>query len=198
MLSALPQKILKRISSKFVEPQSLLAEIGIGANQAILELGSPIGFFAPTAITLVGQEGKVFVAGPTNESLEALSYLQRHSAFKSILLRDILQAKTIAPCSIDYVLLTNVLSNAVHPGDYCLSIVPYLKPGGEVALIDWDVRVDGVGPDKAQRVTREQAIKLLTGCGLEFVRVLHTPGYHYAVVFRASGQADHKNGNLAL
>lgn len=181
-----------------MDPPSLLAEIGIGANQTVLELGSPIGFFAPTAVTLVGQEGKVYVAGPTQESLEALSYLQHHDAFKPILLREILQAKTIAPQSVDYVLLTNILSSALHPGDFCLSIVPYLKPGGEVALIDWDDKFGGVGPDKKQRVTREQAIQLLASCGLEFTRVLHTPGYHYGVVFRIAGQAEPKNGNLAL
>lgn len=196
MLSALPQKILSRISSKFISPQSLLEEVGVRAGQKVLELGSPIGFFAPAALAAVGETGTVYVGGPTNESLEALGYLHHHENFKPVLLRDILRGKTVPLHTIDLVILTNLLSNAIHPGDFCISIAQYLKPGSEVVLIDWDSQVDEVGPAKTQRVSREAAIKLLASCGLEFVRVLKTPGYHYGVVFHATGQADLKSGNL--
>ncbi len=196
MLSALPKKILTRISSKFVSPQALLAEIGVQAGQSILELGSPIGFFAHAALEAVGPHGSVYAAGPTPESLESLGHLKHHESFKPVLLRDILRGKTVPLHAIDLVILTNLLSNAIHPGDFCVSIAQYLKPGSEVVLMDWDSQNESVGPAKAQRVTREAAIKLLSQCGLEFSRVLKTPGYHYGVAFHATGQADLKSGNL--
>jgi len=196
MLSALPQKILHRISNKFVSPQALLAEIGVQPGQSILELGSPIGFFAHAALEAVGPQGSVYAAGPTPESLESLDHFKHRENFRPVLLRDIVQGKTVPLHAIDVVILTNLLSNAIHPGDFCISIVQYLKPGSEVVLMDWDSQDESVGPSKSQRVTREAAIKLLSQCGLEFTRVLKTPGYHYGVVFHATGQADLKSGNL--
>ncbi len=198
MLSALPKKILNRISTKFLTPQELLSEVGLQTGQSVLELGSPIGFFAHAALPLVGAEGHVYVAGPTGESLEALSHLEHHENFKPVLLRDVLQGKTVPLHTVDVVILTNLLSNALHPGDFCLSIAQYLKPRSQVVLIDWDSRDEQVGPAPSQRVSREEAIKLLSGCGLEFVRVLKTPGYHYGVVFHTTSQTDPQSDNLEV
>lgn len=196
MLSALPHKILSRISGRFLSPQLLLEEVDLRAGQSVLELGSPIGFFAAAALAKVGSEGHVYVAGPDAESLEVVDGLSHHDNLHLVLLRDVLVGKNIPLGSIDTVVLTNLLSSAAHPGDFCVSVGQYLKPGSEVVLIDWDSEVREVGPDASKRVSREQAIKLMAECGLEFDRILKTPGYHYGLVFHASGQTAPQNGNL--
>lgn len=198
MLSALPKKILSRISGKFVSPHALLDEVGLTAGQSVLELGSPIGFFAPAALSKVGSEGHVYVAGPDNESLEAVSHVAHHENLHPVLLRDVLAGKTVPLGGIDTVVLTNLLSNALHPADFCLSINQYLKPDGEVILIDWDSQDEQVGPDPTRRVSREQAIKLMSECNLEFDRVLRTTGYHYGLVFHATGQSHAESDNLGV
>jgi hypothetical protein len=196
MLSALPRKILSRLSGKFVSPQAILDEVGLRGGQSVLELGSPVGFFAQAALAKVGVEGSVYVAGPDNESLEAVSHYNHHENLHPVLLRDILAGKTVPLGGIDTAVLTNLLSNAIHPGEFCISINQYLRPGSEVILIDWDSKVEEVGPDPAKRVSREQAIKLMGECGLEFNRVVKTTGYHYGLVFHATGQSHTESDNL--
>lgn len=196
MLRALPSKILSRVSRKFLDPHELLAEAKVSSGDKVLELGSPIGYFAAAALREVGDSGSVYVAGPSNDSLEAVSHFSHHENLHPVLLRDVLLGKTVPLHLIDTVILTNLLSSSLHPGEFCMSINQFLKPTSQVILVDWDSEIREVGPDPAQRVSREQAVKLMAQCGMEFERVLKTPGYHYGLVFRASGHEPQNNDNL--
>jgi hypothetical protein len=86
--------------------------------------------------------------------------------------------------SADWIMLTNVLSSSLHPAQFCLAIGDYLKPTGRVVLLDWKVG-QPAGPEADRRVDSEQAIRMLTDCGMIFERTLNTPGYHYGLVFQA-------------
>lgn len=185
MLSrSLPKKVLDRISKGFMSPSVFLDQLDIGLGDRVLEMGLPIGFFAPASLAKVGENGEAYVSGPTHESLERIGHLAtKHKNLKTTLLADVLMGKAAPPHSIDWVILTNLLSNSYHPDQFCLSIGQYLKPDSRIVLIDWDATDPNVGPINEQRVSKEQAIKLLSGCGMNFLRVLQAPGYHYGLVF---------------
>jgi len=181
---SLPRQVLNRISKGFIAPSVFLDQLDLGSGERVLEIGLPIGFFAPAALDKVGESGEVYVSGPTHESLERIGHLSRtHPNLKTTLLADVLMGKAAPPHSIDWVILTNLLSNSYHPDQFCLSIGQYLKPDSRIALIDWDSSDPSVGPIDEQRVSKEQAIKLLNQCGMAFLHVLRAPGYHYGLVF---------------
>ncbi len=185
MLSrSLPKKVLNRISKSIVGPTVFLDQLDIGQGDRVLEMGLPIGFFASAALNKVGEQGEVYVSGPTHESLERLIHLANlHSNLKKTLLADVLIGKAAPHHSIDWVILTNLLSNSYHPDQFCLAIGQYLKPDSRIVLIDWDSSDPKVGPIHEQRVSKEDAVKLLNKCGMVFLHVLHSPGYHYGLVF---------------
>jgi len=178
MLRALPNKILSRLNHYHISPVIMLEELDIRSNDRLLEVGLPIGFFAPAALKKVGAGGSVYVAGPTQEMLSKLDHL-RHIT----LLSNILNGKALPEGSVDTVLLTNILSKSIQPDTLCFAICKYLKADSEVVLVDWDTKNSHVGPLLEQRATQEEAIKMLQSCGLVFKRVLTTPGYHYGLVF---------------
>ncbi|MBI2798361.1 hypothetical protein HYX70_03645 [Candidatus Saccharibacteria bacterium] len=184
MLQALPKKILKRISHHFYSPTEILAEINVRAGANVLEIGLPVGFFATALLGKVGDQGRVYITGPNQESLEKLAHLTARENFHPVMLADVLAGHGLAQNSIDLVILTNLLSKSYHPDKFCLSLGQYLKPDSEVVLIDWDAtQTKHVGPVAERRVSREDALKLLTACGMQFKRVLNIPGYHYGLVF---------------
>jgi len=194
MLRALPQRILSRVSHHFTSPTELLDGLDVREGQRVLELGSPVGFFAPAALKKVGPTGQVYVAGPNHESLEKLSHLADHDNLHLVLLSDVLTGQSVPKGQIDTVILTNLLSKSYHPDSFCLSLGQYLHAASEIILYDWEVHTPTpAGP--LQRVSREDAIKLLTSCGLDFVRVLHSPGYHYGLVFSFSGASGYNGTN---
>lgn len=188
MLSrSLPKKVLDRISKSFMSPSLFLDQLDIGSGNCVLEIGLPIGFFAPAALNRVGEGGEVYVTGPNHESLSRIGHLaKRHQNLKTALLADVLMGQAAPHHSIDWIILTNLLSNSYHPDQFCLAIGQYLKPDSRIVLIDWDSTDPQVGPVSEQRVSKEQAIKLLASCGMRFLHVLQAPGYHYGLVFGVS------------
>ena len=183
MLQSLPKYFRHKLSGNFMNPSSVVDGIDIKPGDKVLEIGNPIGFFAPALLNKVEYEGRVYVAGPNRESFGKFSHLSEKKNLRFVLLADLLAGDGIKPGDIDIIFLTNLLSSTMKPDSFCLSIGQYLKPDSEVVLIDWDIKDKQVGPAIEQRVTKEEALKLMHSCGMKFKRVLDLPGYHYGIVF---------------
>ena len=182
-LKKLPSRVRTRLSHHLVSPAIVLRDLHVGEGDVVLELGNPIGFFAPAALRTVGAPGKVVVAGANRESLSRVDYLKRNDNFETALLADVLLGKAMQRGSVDWFLLTNLLSSSLNPDHFCLSVGQYARPGARIVLLDWEAK-PGAGPTRERRVTKEDAISLLKSCGMEFEKKLDTPGYQYALVFR--------------
>lgn len=184
-LKKLPRRIRTRLSHHLISPAVLVHDLGIEIGDTILELGSPLGLFAAAAIKAVGEPGKVIVAGASEEALERVAYLKRFSQLETTLLADVLLGRAIPRQSMDWILLTNLLSSSMNPDHFCISVNQYAKAGARIVLVDWRSRGGvGAGPLASRRVSQEKAINLLQSCGLVFERALSTPGYQYALVFK--------------
>ena len=183
MLQSLPKILRHKMSGNFINPTAIIDGIDIKSGDRVLEIGNPLGFFAPALLNRVGYEGRVYVAGPNRDSFGKLSHLSDKKGLRSVLLADLLTGDALNPGAIDVIILTNLLSSTARPDSFCLSIGQYLKVDSEVVLIDWDIKDKKVGPPMEQRVTKEDALKLMHKCGMKFKRVLDLPGYHYGIVF---------------
>ncbi|MDQ5944089.1 MAG: hypothetical protein QG658_155 [Patescibacteria group bacterium] len=184
-LKKLPRRVRTRLSHHLVSSAVLVKDLQITEGDVVLELGSPIGFFGVAAIKAVGKPGKVIIAGANEDALERVDYLKRYGSFETTLLADVLLGRALPHQSVDWILLTNVLSSSLNPDHFCLSVTQYAKPGARVVLLDWQSRGGtGAGPLADRRVSQEQAIHLMQSCGMVFERTLATPGYQYALVFR--------------
>ena len=62
MLQSLPKGIRHRISSHFLDPSTVVGDLDIRTGNKVLEIGLPIGFFAPALLNRVGPDGMVYVA----------------------------------------------------------------------------------------------------------------------------------------
>ncbi|QQS27143.1 hypothetical protein IPM44_01020 [bacterium] len=184
-LKKLPRRVRTRLSHHLVSPTVLVRDLNIDEGDVVLELGSPVGFFGSASVKAVGEPGKVIIAGANTDALERVDYLKRYRQFKPVLLADVLLGRAIPHQSVDWILLTNVLSSSLNPDHFCLSVTQYAKRGARVVLLDWQLRGGvGAGPLANRRVSQEKAINLLQACGMVFERTLATPGYQYALVFR--------------
>ncbi len=182
-LKKLPGHVRSRMGGRLISPRAILDDLKLEEGDVVLELGNPTGFFAPAAVDLVGTPGRMIVAGPNLDSFDRIKYLVEARKVEPVLLADVLLGKAFAQHSLDVVLLTNLLSSSLHPSHFCLSLNSYLKLKSRIVLVDWQVNT-GVGPEHERKVSREDAIRMLTSCGWKFESSLRTPGYHYGLVFR--------------
>ena len=183
MLQALPKKFRSKVANYFMSPSRVIDGLDIRPGSNVLELGMPIGLFAPSLLKKVLPNGTVYIAGPNDESFEKFSQYSNNKNIKFELLADLISGGTIPPGTIDTILLTNLLSNTLQPDSFCLALGQYLKADSEIVLIDWDSKFQSVGPKMERRVTKEDALKLMNSCGMIFKRILNLPGYHYGMVF---------------
>lgn len=183
MLQNLPKTILAHVGQRLLNPAEVIRELDIKPNWRVLELGLPVGYFAPALHTVLGDSGSMILAGPNEESLEKLHDEIEHTHTSSTTLAHVLAGDATEAKSLDLVILTNVLSNAARADNFCLSLSHYLKASAKVAVIDWDAPQMGK-LTKEHAVSREAAIALLQKCGYEFERLLNLPGYHFGLVFR--------------
>ncbi|MSR68349.1 hypothetical protein EXS66_01005 [Candidatus Saccharibacteria bacterium] len=183
MLQAFPKGLRPKIVHHFLNPEKIVESLDIRAGNRVLEIGMPIGFFAPALLNKVDKGGAVYVAAPNQDAFGKLSHLEHRRNLQFRLLADILTGEAIANGEIDLVILTNLLSSSIKPDSFCLAIGQYLKPDSEIVLIDWDSRIENVGPSMDRRTTKEDALKLMHSCGMRFKRVLELPGYHYGIIF---------------
>lgn len=186
-LKKLPAKIRTRMSEHLISPRTVVAGLALEEGDTVLELGSPVGFFASAVRAEVGQPGRVIVAGPNHDSFDRIAQLVATQQVEPVLLADVLLSRAFDHHSVDVALLTNLLSASLHPDHFCLSINIFLKPNARIILFDWET-AQPAGPEADRRVTKEQAIKLLSACGWTFETSFKTPGYHYGLVFRLKAQ----------
>jgi SAM-dependent methyltransferase len=180
----LPERIKQRTGRGFLSPTILVDETDITSGQTVLELGRPVGFFAPIILQILSGNGRLYVGGSNTESFEKLNHLnQQYTNFEQILLSEILQDK-LEDGSVDTVIFTNLFSNTKYIHHFCSSLSKFMKPGGELIVFDWDPRHPQVGADLRNRHNQEQIIGLLSQYGLSLSRRLNAVGYHFGLVFR--------------
>lgn len=183
MLQFLPKRILSRSAKSIVNPYRVMGQLNIEEGSTVLEMGSPVGYFATALIRQVGGNGHVIVAGPNEESLEKLATeCANYPTMSVTTLAKVLSHDAAASQSVDVAILTNLFSSSSNPDTFCMGLNHYLKSDGRVIVIDWDPETNA-GPDKTLRTSKEDAVKVLLGCGLKFERALQIPGYHYGLVF---------------
>lgn len=183
----LPSHLRTSLSHHLLSPRAILDELRVEEGDTIFEIGNPVGFFASAALEAVGAPGRCIISGPNGDSFDRVAHLRNHKQYEEVLLADVLMNRAFEHGSADWILMTNVLSSSLHPNQFCLVIGDYLKASGRVVIVDWKVG-QAAGPQADRRVDSERAIRMLTDCGLHFERALHTPGYHYGLVFRKAPQ----------
>ena len=97
---------------KFINPQTVVAQMGLSAGQTVADFGSGSGFFAIAAAKMVGNSGVVYAVDVQQAKLTATFSAASQQGYKNI---QIVQAdldqpiKGIADASCDAVIMASVL-----------------------------------------------------------------------------------------
>jgi ubiquinone/menaquinone biosynthesis C-methylase UbiE len=92
----------------------------------------------------------------------------------------------------DYVFLANAFHGVPDPARLTEAVRRVLKPTGRFAIVNWHPRLreettvlgEPRGPKTELRLSPKQTIEAVEGNGLEMVRCIEVPPYHYGVIFQ--------------
>lgn len=174
--------------SKFINPSSLVGQLGLKKGQVIADFGCGSGFYALPAAQMVGNEGMVCAVDVIESKLEATQSISRQMGFLNV---RVIRANLEKPVleltdgSCDAVILANILHEAEDVRGVIANVYRVLKSGGKVLVVEWKKEHSPIGPLAEKRIGEIEVEKIFQNLGFKKYRNLdtHVDGYHYALVF---------------
>ncbi len=174
----------------FANPQTIVQALNIESGQVVVDIGAGAGAYLEALAGRVGAGGTVYAIEVQKELVAKMGALAQ-GALKNIkpLWADaeIVGGTTLPDNTADWVLLANVLSVSSQHYTLAKEIARILKPGGRLALIDWQDSFGGLGPSKDMVVTAAQAEQIFAEAGFVKAGSLAKAGdHHYGLIFTLS------------
>jgi ubiquinone/menaquinone biosynthesis C-methylase UbiE len=172
--------------------------MGWKAGQTIADIGAGEGEIGFAAARIVGESGKVYVTELDQEKRKALEQKVKREALKNVVVIQGAEKETNLPDDCcDEIVLRRVYHHFTVPMDMDASMLRSLKPGGELAVIDFPPRkwltlsqpVKGVPANRGGHgIPQKILVDEMTKAGFKVEKVVNDwPDDSYCVVFRKAG-----------
>lgn len=168
--------------------EKIMDAIGLKAGMAVAEIGAGNGRFAVRLAKRVGEAGRVYA---NDIDPRALGFMRKRCLDEKITNMIVVEGKetdpNLPPAALDAVILANTLHMVKEPLPLLKNIIPALKPGGILAVIDFDKeKLISRGEAKGEDLLpKEHFLRLLSDAGFELVDEHTFLSRHYFVCLRA-------------
>jgi len=170
---------------KFINPSTVVAQVGLKNGQTVADLGCGAGFYAIAAARLVGN-GQVYAVDVQDAKLAATQSAARQNGLKNIttikadLDKPLLD---IAESSCDAVILGSILHEIGSREALFKNAYRILKTGGKILAVEWKKEMTPLGPPMDKRLAETELEQEFAKIGLRKEKSLPADSYHYAAVF---------------
>ncbi len=162
--------------ARFVRPERYEGEppertfdlLGIGGEEAVLDLGCGPGFFTLPLLSRLAQNGKVYALDACADSIRALENRAGEDARLVTLCCEFPPAP-IEQGALDLVWGANVLHELGETAVALSEIYALLRPGGRIVMVDWYKVPTQRGPRFEDRIAAKDAAQALVKAGFERV-----------------------------
>jgi SAM-dependent methyltransferase len=120
------------------KPQLIIEAIGVRAGMAIGEAGAGEGYFTFPLSAAVGDRGTVYANDISDEELRLLQHFAgQFGVLKNIVpVRGEVDDPRFPVANLDMIVVYHSFHDFTKPGEWLVSAVKYLRPGGRLAIID--------------------------------------------------------------
>jgi len=168
-------------------PEETLRAAGIGPGQTVVDLGCGPGYFTLPAAGLVGEAGQVYAV---DIQPEMVALCHRRAAAAGLRQVRVVQSEEHqVPLSAgisDRVFLAFVLHEAEDPAALLGEARRLLKPGGEIAVVEWQKQDTGHGPPCEHRVSPQEVETAAARVGLWVAGQQDLNEHHYLIRLAAA------------
>lgn len=174
----------------------LIDALELTEGSVVADIGAGNGSQAIGVARYIGPDGMVYATELGEETLETLRQSIERRDIENITVLEGEPARTNLPeeCC-DAIYMRRVYHHVAEPDSMNISLIRSLKPGGRLAIIDFEP--DGTEGDPGERdegdshgITAETLIDELTRTGFEFTGDVETSGRYFYVVFHKPMPSD--------
>ncbi|MEW6363654.1 MAG: methyltransferase domain-containing protein [Acidobacteriota bacterium] len=180
-----PEYFEKPERAAWQKPDEVVSKLNLKAGDAVADIGAGSGYFSRRFAGAVGGGGVVYAA---DIDPSMLRYIQKGAEREGI--RNIVTVlcapndPMLAPGTVDLVFICDTIHHITNRGDYYGRLRRCLKPGGRIAIVDFEKKPLPVNaPPMNTRISKEELTKELAAAGFALSEDLHLLPYQYFLVF---------------
>jgi ubiquinone/menaquinone biosynthesis C-methylase UbiE len=158
-------------------PERVIDALRLQKSEVVADVGAGTGYFSRR---FARQVAHVYAE---DVDPQALSFLRREALAKVTVVAGKPENPMLPPNSCDLVFTCDVLHMVENRPAFLRNVIPALKPGGKVAVIEFYRREAPVGPPVWARLSEEEAEEDFLKEGLKLDRKLTFLPYQYLLIF---------------
>ena len=165
----------------------IVEKLGLQSGMSVADVGAGTGLFTRLMAPKVGADGKVYAVDIAKTFVDHTVMSSHARGLKQV--EGVVctpDDSKLAPASVDLVFICDTYHHFEFPHKTMLSIASALKPGGRVALLDFE-RIEGVSSDWTMghvRAGKEVFQKEIEDAGFELVEEFDLFTENYFLVFK--------------
>lgn len=181
---AIKELLLSEERAQRFDRYELLRSIGVDKGKTVADLGSGPGFFTLPLSELVGPTGQVYATDVQQEMVDDLRRRLAEQHITNVTVRRSSELEPGLPTgTVDVALLGFVLLEIDQRSQFLLAAKRLLKPGGQIAVLEWHPIETPVGPPLEVRVNADEVIADADAAGLKLVDQRSPHEWHYLLLF---------------
>ena len=171
---------------KFINPETIVANMGLRPGSKVTDFGSGAGFYALAAAKVVGNNGRVAALDVQDSKLTATKSATVQKGYSNV---EVYRADLEKPFDQiphggeDGVILASILHEVKNREALLKNAYALLKSKGLLLVVDWQTEHSPFGPAMDKRISKQDLRKMIEAMGMRHVKDLNGELYHYAMVF---------------
>jgi ubiquinone/menaquinone biosynthesis C-methylase UbiE len=168
-------------------PQTILDEAGVKKGMIIADLGSGPGFMTIPMAQMTGEKGLVYAVDSSQTMLNGLKENIAKSEVNPNIIKivnsDVCHT-TIPKESVDLVLFANVLHEVEDKKAFFKEVRRISKPAAYIVDVDWKKAQTKLGPPFKERLSEDEANRVLAENGFCAIKQIDIGPYHYEIIYK--------------
>lgn len=167
------------------KPTELLAALALRPGQTVADLGAGTGYFSRYLADAVGPHGTVLAVEVEPTLVAHLRQrAEREQRATVVPVLASIDNPRLPAGGVDLIFIADTYHHLDHRRRYLPQLRRPLRPGGRVAIIDWQPGELPEGPPPDHKLPPEQVIEEMRAAGFELADRLDVLPYQYVLIFR--------------
>lgn len=164
-------------------PIETLEKLGLKAGDIFADIGCGIGYFTIPAAKLIGNNS-AYALDTSPEMLAEVELRGKAEGLNNIKIVKTEELDLMIPDeSVSFGLMVNVIHEIVDKNQFLEESSRIIKPGGKLAVIDWEKQAMEMGPPSDHRISSDEVKTLLKEIGFECQETMKFAETFYGLVF---------------
>jgi len=165
------------------EPERVMDSLGVTSGTIVADIGAGGGWFTMKLANRVGPTGLVYAEDIQREMIESINRRVSRTNLSNVETIIGTSNNPKIPTPVDAVLMVDVYGEVEDPMALLRNVIPQLKKGGRIGIVEHRLDGGGPGPPLQNRVAPETIITTAEAVGLQLLTHDESFRYQYLLVF---------------